>query len=286
MVAAAGLVISPPTAVGGSELLPRPSIAEAEEQDGVEDTSQGHGEHHGLTDGLDVAASVLNALRNGLETSQEEGSGRQDGQDAAEHVAVGGFHIAQVRIAVQQGVAGVIDGLPVGSIALDEGCDGAQDAGAHQHEAEDLLQHSGGGQAAHVQSEQQQRANNTNDDGGQVHRRTSHRIERVASLQAGDQVTQNVGDLNGFPRNDGDEPAEGCPSGDDGHVAVKGTEGECHAAAGHGEGGNQFAVAQGDGDHHNQCHDVADAGGDGAAAVRHPAVDGDGPADSDDRAET
>ena len=131
-----------------------------------------------------------------------------------------------------------------------------------------------------------ERTNNADDDGGQVNTGAVHRVKRVASSQAGDQVTQNVGDLNGFPRNDGDEPAKGCPSGDDGHLIVEGTEGESHAAAGNGEGGNQFAVAQGDGDHHNQCHDVADAGGDGATAVRHPAVDGDGPADSDDRAET
>src|SRR5699024_10748166 len=101
-----------------------------------------------------------------------------------------------------------------GSVALDEGGDGAQDAGARQHEAEDLLQNGCGGQAAHVQSEQQQRTNNANDDGGQVNTGAVHRVKRVASSQAGDQVTQNVGDLDGFPRNDGDEPAEGCPSGD------------------------------------------------------------------------
>ena len=58
------------------------------------------------------------------------------------------------------------------------------------------------------------------------------------------------------------------------------------AAAGDGQGGNQFAVAQRDGNHHDQCCDVTETGRNGAATAAHPVVDGDGPADSDDRAET
>ena len=188
--------------------------------------------------------------------------------------------------AVNGGIVHVIDGLPVLCVAADQGRNGTDDSSAHQDEAEDLLDHGCCRQAAHVQREQQQGANHADDDGGQIDTTISHLVKGLAVFQAGDQITQNVGDLDGFPRDDRHECAEGRPAGDDGHVLVKRTEGKCHAAAGDGQGGDQFAVAQCDGDHHHQCHDVADTSGDRAAAAGHPAVDGDGPADSDDCAKT
>ena len=267
------------------ELLPGPGIAEADQQDGIEDAGQDDGHNHGLTHVGDVAAGVLHALGDGLKPSQEEGGGGQDGHHAAEHAAVGDLLEALGSGAVDGGVGDLIDGLPVAGVAPYQGGDGAHDAGAHQDEAEHLLQGGGSCQAAHVQGEQQQGADGADDDGDQVHVGSGDLVEGVTGLDVGDQIAQHVGDLDGLPGDDGHESAKGSPAGDEGHGLVKGAVGEGHTAAGHGEHGNQLAVAQGNGDHHDQSQDVTDACGDGAAAAGHPAVDGDGPADADDGAE-
>ena len=267
------------------ELLPGPGIAEADQQDGIEDAGQDDGHNHGLTHVGDVAAGVLHALGNGLKPSQEEGGGGQDGHHAAEHAAVGDLLEALGSGAVDGGVGDLIDGLPVAGVAPYQGGDGAHNAGAHQDEAEHLLQGGGSCQAAHVQGEQQQGADGADDDGDQIHIRTGDGVQGITGLDVGDQVTQHVGDLNGLPGDDGHESAKGSPAGDEGYGLVKGAVGEGHTAAGHGEHGDQLAVAQGNGDHHDQGQDVTDACGDGAAAAGHPAVDGDGPADADDGAE-
>ena len=337
------------------ELLPGPGIAEADQQDGIEDAGQDDGHNHGLTHVGDVAAGVLHALGDGLKPSQEEGGGGQDGHHAAEHAAVGVLLEALGSGAVDGGVGDLIDGLPVAGVAPYQGGDGAHEAGAqegadegqhqahqqagngdavlvllgedvghqiaaaHAHEqagggheeavpggeqagdgadgdqpVENLAgnagieegEHGGGScQAAHVQGEQQQGADGADDDGDQVHVGSGDLVEGVTGLDVGDQIAQHVGDLDGLPGDDGHESAKGSPAGDEGHGLVKGAVGECHTAAGHGEHGDQLAVAQGDGDHHDQSQDVTDACGDGAAAAGHPAVDGDGPADADDGAE-
>ena len=158
----------------------------------------------------------------------------------------------------------------------------ADDSGTHQDEAQDLLHTCRRSQATHVQGEQQERTNHANDDGGQMDAGARHIVEGFTVGQPRDQIPQNVGDLNGFPRNDGYEPAKGRPAGNHGDLVIKRTECECHAAAGDGQGGNQFAVAQRDGNHHDQCCDVTETGRNGAATAAHPVVDGDGPADSHD----
>ena len=110
-------------------------------------------------------------------------------------------------------------------------------------------------------------------------------IQDGAGLDAGDQIAQHVGDLDGFPGDDKDEAAQGGPAGDQGHLVVERLIGEGHAAAGHGEHGDQLGVAQADGDHHNQNQQVAQCSGHRSAAGGHPAVDGHSPAYTDDGAE-
>ena len=187
-------------------------------------------------------------------------------------------------LAIDGRIAYVIDGLPVLGTAADQAGHRADDGGTHQHEAQDLLHHGGRSQAPHVQGEQEQGADGADDDGHQVDIRVGDVVQGIAGLDVGDQIPQHVGDLNGLPGDDGHEGAKGSPAGDEGDLLVKCPVGKGHAAAGHGEHGDQFAVAQGNGDHHDQSHNVADGSGDGAAAAGHPAVDGHSPAHADDGA--
>lgn len=102
------------------KLLPLPSVAEAEQQDGIEHAGQDDGQHHGLTHAGHIAAGILDALGDGLEASQEEGGGGQDGQNAAEHAVVGDLLQTVGGVAVDGGVGDVIDGLPVVCVAADQ----------------------------------------------------------------------------------------------------------------------------------------------------------------------
>ena len=266
------------------KLLPLPSVAEAEQQDGIEHAGQDNGQHHGLTHAGHIAAGILDALRDGLEASQEEGGGGQDGQNAAEHAVVGDLLQTVGGVAVDGGVGDVIDGLPVVCVAADQGGDGTDDSCTNQDEAQDLLNGSSGSQATHVQGEQQQGGDRADDDGDEIDGLTSHLVQNGTGLDAGDQITQNVGDLNGFPGDDGHECAKRRPAGDERHCLIERLVSKGHAAAGHGEHGDQLAVAQGNGHHHDQSHDVADSSGNGAAAAGHPTIDGHGPAHADDSA--
>ena len=255
--------------------MPGHASAEAEQQDSVEDAGQGDGHDDGLADAGDVAASVLDALRDGLEAGQEERGGRQDGEDAAEHGVVGEAFLD----------GAVIVGLQVLGGAADDRGDSADDTSRDQEHAEELLHASGGSQAAHVQREQQEGADDADDDGDQIDIGVIDVVQRGTGLQAGDQVVQDVGDLDGFPGDDGDERAEGHPAGDHSDLFIEGLVCEGHAAAGDREHRDELAVAQGDGHHHDQSDQVTKASGHGAAGVGHPVVDGNGPADADDGAE-
>jgi hypothetical protein len=53
---------------------------------------------------------------------------------------------------------------------------------------------------------------------GQIDAGFHHAVEGIARDQLREEVTQNVGDLDGFPRNDGNESAEGSPAGKDGNL--------------------------------------------------------------------
>ena len=264
------------------KLLPGPAIAEAEQQDGIENTGQTDGQHHGFAHVGDVAAGVLHALGNGLKPGQEEGGGGQNGHNAAKHAVVRDLFQPLGGSAVDGGVRDIVDGLPVFRVAADESGHRANDGGTHQDEAQHLLHRGGRCQAAHVQGEQQQGGHGANDDGDEIDICPGDLIEGFPALDVGNQVAQHVSDLNGFPRNDGDERAKGRPSRDKRDILVECPIGEGHAAASNGEHGNQLTVAESNGDHHDQRHDVTNRGRNGAAAAGHPSVDGDCPANADD----
>ena len=147
----------------------------------------------------------------------------------------------------------VINRLQVGNVALDQSCDGADDGGADQEDAQDLLEGSSGGQAALVQQEQQDGEHRTDDDGGQIDIRLHDGVKGLTSLQAGEQITEHVGDLNGFPRDDGHERAKRCPTGEEGDLLTERCICEGCAAASDGKHGDQLSIDQAEGDHDQQA---------------------------------
>ena len=254
------------------EVFPLVAYAEAEEQDGVEHAGQANGQNDGLTNALDVAAGFLNALRNGLKAGEEEGCCGDDGEGTA--------HEALMHDFLQ---AVVIQRLQVSGVALDQSCDGADDGGADQEDAQDLLEGSSGGQAALVQQEQQDGEDRTDDHGGQIDFRI-HDGVKLTDLQAGDQITEHVGDLNGFPRDDGHERAKRRPTGEEGDLLTERCVSKRRTAASDGKHGDQLSIDQAKGDHDQQAEQITYGCGNRTARVDHPVVDGDGPADSDDSA--
>ena len=55
---------------------------------------------------------------------------------------------------------------------------------------------------------------------------TKNNSKFEGGFDAGDQITEHVGDLDGFPGDDGDEAAQGGPTGDDSDLVIEGLEGE------------------------------------------------------------
>lgn len=233
------------------------------------------------TDVVDPPASSTD-WGDGLKAAQEEGGRREDGQHAAKDGVVG--DLRQPR-AIDGRVADVVDGPEVLCAAPHQAGNGTEDPRPHQDEAEDLLDHGGGLHPPHVQGKEQEGTDHADEDGGQVNAGARHGVEGFPFQDAGDEIAEHVGHLDGLPGNHPDEAAHSGPAGNKGDFLVEGLVGKGHAAPGHRVHGHQLAVTQGDGDHQDQGDEIAQRRGHRPAAVGHPAIDRDRPAHADDGAE-
>ena len=179
-----------------------------------------------------------------------------------------------------------IDGLQVVKVKLEDAADDANGRCCEEDDSHDLLEPGSGDRALGVGPGDDGGDHQTDDQAAQVDIAAVQGVQRSVTPDAGDDHGQHVGDVDGFPGKHKDERTEGGPPGDDGCRLSEGTVGESRTAAGHGEHGGQFAVAQGHRGENYQNHQVTDGGGNGAAAVGHPVVQGEGPAHAHDGAET
>ena len=177
-----------------------------------------------------------------------------------------------------------IDGLPVLGIKLQHGEDHGQDAHANEEDAQNLLHAGSQVRTLVVNKEEEQGDDQADHDMAQIDIRSGQRVQGSAGLDAGDQDGRDVNHIDGLPGHQGQEGAQGTPTGQIGNFFTECLVGKGSGTAGHRHHGNQLGEAQADGNHHDQSQQVAERSGNRTAAAGHPFVQGDGPAHADDGA--